>query len=254
MSNKPRPANGPGANGLRGGIKDFSSKTMTGPWLEETGGTCFYKRGFTTVDYETEAQHQQLGATLKHEPFYGAGLPNDEVRNKPKSPFQYEANPSADSWSTNTQIMARSITHRNREEEASTTLKPRLAPEKLEEYRKTWTTDQNDKARMMRFTTETRLSAGRAVGEKFAIRPLRFLPGTPKPYELCREKLVERYGIFAFAAAKKVLGNGGVSAIEFRQSIRELKLDLKPYEVNQVSEINALLGLFFLNYYCFLCR
>lgn len=79
MSNKPRPENASGPNGLRGGIKQYSTKTTTGPWLEEIGGPQFYKRGFTTVDFETEAQHQQKGALFEKQRLYGSGLPLDPV-------------------------------------------------------------------------------------------------------------------------------------------------------------------------------
>ncbi len=42
---KGRPDNTPGSNGLRGGKKEFSTKTALGHWMEEYGGPQGYKRG-----------------------------------------------------------------------------------------------------------------------------------------------------------------------------------------------------------------
>jgi hypothetical protein len=67
--------NGPGSNGLRGGIKEYSAKTMTGPWLDTYGGPMGYKRGFTTSDFRTEAQNAQLGVSGRENNEFGAGIP-----------------------------------------------------------------------------------------------------------------------------------------------------------------------------------
>lgn len=72
--------NGPGSNGLRGGIKQYSAKTTTGQWLDTYGGPMGYKRGFTTSDFQTEAQHAQLGVTKKPSGQFGAGIPIIESR------------------------------------------------------------------------------------------------------------------------------------------------------------------------------
>ena len=74
---KPRPDNTPGSNGLRGGLKTYSIKTVTGNWLEDHGGTAGYRRGFTTPEFETESQHQQLGVTLRPPKDFGGDLPNN---------------------------------------------------------------------------------------------------------------------------------------------------------------------------------
>lgn len=84
---------------------------MTGPWLDALGGTAGYKRGFTTVDYETEAQHQQLGATLRRSPEFGAELPDDLQTDRPSSPFQYVRQfiEKETVWATNTQLMSQAL-------------------------------------------------------------------------------------------------------------------------------------------------
>ena len=67
--------NGPGTNGLRGGVKEYNPKTATGSWMETYGGPIGYKRGFTNSEFETEAQHAQLGALQKPIAYFGAGIP-----------------------------------------------------------------------------------------------------------------------------------------------------------------------------------
>jgi len=66
--------NGPGSNGLRGGIKQYSPQVTTGPWLDTYGGPLGYKRGFTTSDFQTEAQHAQLGVIKRPPGPFGAGI------------------------------------------------------------------------------------------------------------------------------------------------------------------------------------
>ena len=93
---KPRPENAPGPNGLRGGIKTYSLKTINGNWLEDNGGPTSFKRGFTTTDFQTEAQHAQLGIILKPAPIFGAEL----IINKPSVAS------TDDLWKTTTQLMS----------------------------------------------------------------------------------------------------------------------------------------------------
>lgn len=110
MSTKPRPPNGPGSNGMRGGLNTYSPKTTTGSWLEEYGGAAGYKRGFTTQDFQTEAQHAQTGARFEKIREYGAGLPLTEVVvRKPQNSDVF--NPSTDKtlaatrFQSNSQLM-----------------------------------------------------------------------------------------------------------------------------------------------------
>ena len=114
---KPRPPNAAGPNGLRGGLKSYKPKTLTGPWLEELGGTAGFKRGFTTVDYETEVQHQQLGAFKQTLPDFGRELPDDVQLMRSTSPFRYDpgstfkaTDPSP--WLSSTKLMGLSVTNR----------------------------------------------------------------------------------------------------------------------------------------------
>ena len=80
MAHKPRPMDGPGANGLRGGRGAYpSGKTAIGVWLDSKGGPSGYKRGFHSSDFETEGQHAQkgFGGSGKDE-LFGSELPNPE--------------------------------------------------------------------------------------------------------------------------------------------------------------------------------
>lgn len=112
MSSKPRPPNASGPNGLRGGIKQFSNKTATGPWLENYGGAQGYKRGFSSADYQTEAQYAQLGATLKTTGYYGAELP--DTLEKSLNPFKYEGTQGPDAWKSNTALMGEPVLCRDK--------------------------------------------------------------------------------------------------------------------------------------------
>lgn len=109
---KPRPPNAAGPNGLRGGIKTYNPKTITGPWLEEIGGPSGFQRGFTSPDYETESQHQQLGAFKQKFPDFGNELPDDRILKRPTSPFKYEGPKATDPWTSNTKLMGLSSTLR----------------------------------------------------------------------------------------------------------------------------------------------
>lgn len=115
MSRKLRPDNGPGSNGLRGGIKTYSPKTTTGPWMEEFGGPALYKRGFSTSEFQTEAQYAQSGVLGQSYSNFGSGLPLKEVVVKKTTTaelFNPSTTRSNQQWQTNTQIMNSSIINR----------------------------------------------------------------------------------------------------------------------------------------------
>ena len=110
---------------------------------------------------------------------------------------------------------------------------PTMTREKLEEYRKKWTTD-NEVGRQYRFQTETR-TAGNAVNKSFQTLSVRFLPGTPKALEDFRERLIEKYGILAVCVLRFSLGNSDF--IHFRNlkaAITSIGVEIKPYDLNQV--------------------
>lgn len=114
MSNKPRPNDGPGSNGLRGGIREYSYKTASGPWLDKVGGAQQFKRGFTTSEYETEAQYMQRTGVKAQSRYYGSEIV-DPGQTQKLNPFEY-TNTYKDPqevWTTNTRIMGQSISYRD---------------------------------------------------------------------------------------------------------------------------------------------
>ncbi len=92
--------NGPGSNGLRGGIKQYSQKVTTGPWLDTYGGPMGYRRGFTCPDFQTEAQHAQLGVTLKPPGEFGAEIPAVETMDAKGNALN--ASYGTENWVSNT--------------------------------------------------------------------------------------------------------------------------------------------------------
>jgi hypothetical protein len=141
--------------------------------------------------------------------------------------------------------MTRAVLSRDREREDATALKPKMPQDKLEQYRKTWSTEENDKMRQLRFSTEARRAAAHAVSKQFAVPSVRFLPGTPKSLETCRSQLVEKYGIFAFAVLREALGkkatDGTVTLPDFRSVIHHVGVEMKLYEINQVNILTMML-------------
>lgn len=111
-----------------------------------------------------------------------------------------------------------------------------MSPNELEQYRKKWTVDP-ETFRSIHYTTETRSSASLAVQTKFAVHSIRLLPGSPKPLELLRDKLIEKFGFFAFSVVKSVYSNiDEMTVQEFRKSISGLQIDMKLFEINQVKK------------------
>lgn len=120
---------------------------------------------------------------------------------------------------------------------------PTMTREKLEEYRKKWTVD-NEVGRQYRFQTETR-TAGNAVNKSFQTLSLRFLPGTPKSLEEFRERLIEKYGILGLCVLRFSLGNSDfITFPNLKASISSIGVDIKPYDLNQVRVFSYQLELF----------
>lgn len=107
---KPRPNDGPGANGLRGGKNVYSSKTAINSWLEEHAAlSTGYRRGFTTPEFETEAQHAQLGVIAKPIPKFGSAVIAPARKANTKDSYQsVDANPN-ETWKSNYNIMTEEL-------------------------------------------------------------------------------------------------------------------------------------------------
>ena len=58
--------------------------------------------------------------------------------------------------------------------------------------------------------------------------------GTPKALESLRERLIERYGIFAMSVIRCNVGVGMISCDDLRQSITRTGVKLDRFEMNRV--------------------
>ena len=229
MNRKPRPPDGPGANGLRGGKNIYSSRVCIGGYVEDVGGPAMYNPGFTTEDFESE--NQRYGgqkAVLR----YGAALP---VRVNAEQPTTFDVFAPAKELNSSTwrstiretyQPLDLTVTSEN-----PWTKRSPVSPE-VEEYRKTWT-QESETARRFRFQVESRLPNNKAVA-KFKVSDVRMLPGTPMSVEKLRRKLIERYGIFAFSALRATMKSSHVSFNEFHACMKQLDIDMPRSELDQV--------------------
>ena len=132
-------------------------------------------------------------------------------------------------------------------------LKPKLPIDQLESYRKTWTHDNSDKFREIRFTTETQIALNSGLlNKKFITTTIRPLPGTPKSFETFRNLMIEKYGIISFILLKyefyQINQNNDynnhhtneITINEFRSIINRLNVGAKPHDVNQVRNYTTL--------------
>jgi hypothetical protein len=232
---KPRPLDGPGANGLRGGRNVYESgKTAIGVWLDAKGGPSGYKRGFHTTDYQTEAQTQQLGAIGRSAPYFGAELPNPEHlhRKPPKMGDLFDPLYSGEQkldYVTNTRAL---YSDRSKKIEESHLPRSNMSRNDLEQYQKTWCSD-TPAFRAVRYQTENR-RAGNAANKNFQTPSVRLLPGTPIILEQFRSKLIEKYGVLAIPLLKHVMGSGDISCAEWKQRMNQTDIKLFPHETNQI--------------------
>jgi hypothetical protein len=226
ISRKNRPANGPGANHLRG-PKEYSAKTAVGSWIENAGGPAGYHRGFTTEEYMTECQHLQNGN--KKIRVYGSGLPlDDEVENprKVKDLFHPREGPTSTDWKSSSQVMMESILvpkaeHSYRNEVVS----PTKSKHNVDEYIASWTVDTVE-GRKVRFNPESRRAANVAVNEDFKVPSVRLVPGVPNGFERLIAGLTDRYGILGLSAFRSEIGSSG------QRNGQDLRIALKNCGVN----------------------
>jgi hypothetical protein len=235
---KPRPPNGPGSNGLRGGQNSFpNGKTAIGGWMDEVGGPQGYKRGFTTLDFETEAQHQQFGATLRRSPFYGSPLPESVYEATPSVADNFN-NPRIkrdyDPFSTTQHEALKSCEGALQEERILKNEPPlsNMQGEALMKYRHQWTID-SELAREIRYVTETRRASTKQPPQ-FQVPSIRLLPGTPKALELFRERLLIKYGITGLPSLRHCVGTGKMPCEILLNAIKKIEIEVSKYEFHQM--------------------
>jgi len=235
MSNKPRPLDGPGANGLRGGRNVYNSgKTAIGVWLDAKGGPSGYKRGYHTSDYQTEGQSQQDGARFYTAPYFGAELPNPEHlhRKPPKMQDLFDplySKEAPNDYLTNTGAMYQQQGQKYPENHLPRSNMPR---EVLEQYQQTWSSD-TPASRAMRFQTENR-RAGNAANKNFQTPSVRLMPGTPIMIEKYRLKLIEKYGVLALPVLRFHIGKGEMTCAEWKSRMAATEVKQFPHEINQI--------------------
>jgi len=210
QSKKNRPTNGPGANHLRGGAGVYSSKTAVGTWMESVGGPGGYCRGYTTDEFLTEAQIQQMQG--KKVPKYGAALPPPHIALNDRTPTEFAlsvVDSGPDHFMSTSTVDLDCINRPAAREEYVAKKKTGGSDLKeVEEYRASWTTETTE-GRKMRFETETRRAANSSVKDDFKVRSLRSVPATPQGFERIVVGLSDKYGILGMSALRKELGRGG---------------------------------------------
>jgi hypothetical protein len=72
---------------LRGGAGVYSTKTAVGTWMEGVGGPVGYSRGYTTDEFLTEAQIQQMQG--KKPAKFGAALPPPHIALSDRTPTEF---------------------------------------------------------------------------------------------------------------------------------------------------------------------
>lgn len=223
MNQKPRPLDGPGANGLRGGKNIYSSKVCIGGFIEDVGGPAMYSKGFTNADFDTEnTRYGQTHSSLK----YGAGLPVKVSVEKPSTfdVFAPAKELTSSTWQTTTNGTYRAPSKTNNQSPAFT---------QSGTLRDTWTLE-NDAARKFRFQVESRMKSSNTAVAKFEIPDIRLLPGTPMAVESFRRKLIDRHGILSFSALRCALPKGTITLPEFRKVVASLGLTVSKSEFDQI--------------------
>jgi hypothetical protein len=220
---KDRPQNGPGANSLRGGLRKYNTKTILSNWQEDVGGPQGYKTGFTTEEYISESQLQQLGD--RKIPLFGSALPDVETILHPpeaKQIFQPPQGPGSKTWITANQTQQNSIMmHTAETKHSSSDTGCNLPLKDLEEYRTRWTHD-NIEGRQIRFVTESKRMT--QLADKFKEYVVKLMPGCPEPVSRIRSQLIEKHGAVAFGKLKLALGKRIIHTDELNRILNDLQL------------------------------
>lgn len=230
-----RPQDGPGANSLRGGLKTFTTKTALYNWLEDAGGPVGYRPGFTTEEYLSEAQRQQLGA--RKIPLFGSGLPSkDDIMHprQSKDIFQPSHGPGSESWETATQSTMKAavktgelsgVAHSSNDTGCN------LSRQGLEEYRANWSHDTVE-SKQLRFVTEAKRMTENV--DKFREFNVRMPAGSSDTLRRMRDQLLASHGALALGRLKLALGSGIIQADELSVILANLNVVFSRLEFAKV--------------------
>lgn len=190
-----------------------NGKTAVGHWMEEYGGPGGYKRGFTTEEFLTEAQHQQVGYRGgEGESLYGAPLP-PRVSGLDNSAQELLSK----DWTT----VSRAEFLGPEDRPAEWKPEMNMTRDATKEYIKTWCTD-NKTGREMRFETEALRAGNAAAKDTLKVQRVRLLPGTPLSIEKMRDILVTHNGILAFMALRATLPADESTDDDLRSALNSL--------------------------------
>ena len=211
---KARPANGPGANGLRGGLNVYSNgKTAVGHWMEEYGGPGGYKRGFSTEEFETEGQHLQMGFINNEKPeLFGAPLP-PRISGLDNSAQELKSK----DWATVARSEFPGIDNRPVEWKPSMN----MSKDETKAYISQWCSD-NECGRTIRFESEAQRAGNAAAKADLKVSRVRLLPGTPLSMEKMRAILIEKHGVLAFVALRANLPADEGTDVDLRAALNKL--------------------------------
>jgi len=105
--------------------------------------------------------------------------------------------------------------------------------EELEKYRQQWTVS-HPHSRTIHYETESRRAANFGLPARFQVKSVRYLPGTPRPVENFRERLIAKYGILSFCVLRSAVGNGMIPNQKLLQAIKSIDIKVSYAEFNQI--------------------
>ena len=193
--------------------------------MDDVGG--MYKRGFSTGDFQTEAQSQQLGIYKKPSATYGAGIPISTKSLATCVADIFEVPIEGSRWTTTSKLMSNKLTGGQNGSSRDVAVSSNLGEKDLQNYREQWTTD-TALGRNLRYQTESRRSTN------VVSSVIRLLPGTPKSLEHFRERLLVKYGILGLSALRYSVGSGIISCSRLSSLISKLDVKLNRAEFDQV--------------------
>lgn len=230
-----RPQDGPGANTLRGGLKTFTTKTALYNWLEDAGGPVGFRPGFTTEEYLSEAQRQQLGA--RKIPLFGSGLTSaDDILHprEAKDIFQPSLGPGPKTWETATQASLKTAADSGMLEAGARSPDKtgcNLTRKGLEEYRAEWSHDTVE-SKQVRFMTEARRMTQKL--DKCKEFSVRMPSGSSDSLKRMRDQLLAAHGVLALSRLKLSLGSGVIQTSDLNSILVKLNVVFSRLEFAKV--------------------
>lgn len=188
-----------------------------------------YKRGFSSADFVTEQQHQQMGVAERpsQRPF-GAALPFAV------NPLDFNPNEEkSKDWRTTSHSSFKPL------DEQPAEWKPgkNMSNEQLKTYREKFSSERSEIGRKLRFETESERSLNTSAADHLKSSRLRLIPGAPLSLEKFRKSIMETYGVLAIPALRCALNMeaGATASDDFlRELFTKLSVKLTSIEFAQI--------------------